>query len=152
MKSKKLKEASELQFDLLNLFHKNFAKAFHEITYGPYNLNKNQKRAIITIGRKEKIIPSVLGEYLDLHKGSLTSIIDSLEKEGLISRSGDPDDRRKTILSLTEAGEEYRDWLNAVIQEKVSEVLDRLDEEEIVEYQESMETLIKFFKKLDERA
>ena len=152
MKSKKLKEAAELQFDLLNLFHKNFAKAFHEITYGPYNLNKNQKRAIITIGRKGEIIPSVLGEYLDLHKGSLTSIIDSLEKEGLISRSGDPDDRRKTILSLTEAGEEYRDWLNAVIQEKVSEVLDRLDEEEIVEYQESMETLIKFFKKLDERA
>jgi DNA-binding MarR family transcriptional regulator len=152
MKSKKLKEAAGLQFDLLNLFHKNFAKAFHEITYGPYNLNKNQKRAIIAIGRKGEIIPSVLGEYLDLHKGSLTSIIDSLEKEGLISRKGDPDDRRKTILSLTEAGEEYRDWLNAVIQEKVSEVLDRLDEEEIVEYQESMETLIKFFKKLDERA
>lgn len=152
MKSRKLNEAAELQFDLLNLFHKNFAKVFHEITYGPYKLNKNQKSAIMLIGRKGEIIPSVLGEYLDLHKGSLTSIIDSLEKEGLIYRKGDPEDRRKTILSLTEAGKEYRSWLNAAIQEKVSEILDRLDDEEIVNYQESMETLIYFFKKLDERA
>jgi DNA-binding MarR family transcriptional regulator len=152
MKSKKLKEAAELQFDLLNLFHKNFAKIFHEITYGPYNLNKNQKRAIIAIGRNEEIIPSVLGEYLDLQRGSLTSIIDSLEKEGLIFRKGDPEDRRKTILSLTKAGKEYRSWLNAAIQAKVSEILDRLDEEEIDSYREGMENMIMFFEKLDERA
>ncbi|WP_226990610.1 MarR family winged helix-turn-helix transcriptional regulator [Methanosarcina acetivorans] len=115
-------------------------------------MNKNQKRAIIAIGRNEEIIPSVLGAYLDLQRGSLTSIIDSLEKEGLIFRKGDPEDRRKTILSLTEAGQEYRNWLNAAIQAKVSEILDRLDEEEITSYQESMENMIKYFKKMDERA
>ncbi|AKB27845.1 Transcriptional regulator, MarR family [Methanosarcina siciliae C2J] len=151
MKQKKIKEVAELQFDLLNLFHKNFSKAFHEVGDGPYNLNKNQKRAIMVIGMKGEIIPSVLGEYLDLQKGSLTSMIDALEEEGVIRRRGDPEDRRKTLISLTENGREYRNWLTGEIQAIVAEVLGKLDEDEIISYQESLENMIKFFKKLDER-
>lgn len=151
MKQEKIKEVVALQFDLLNLFHKNFSKAFHEVGDGAYNLNKNQKRAIMIIGIKGEIIPSVLGKYLDLQKGSLTSMIDALEKEGLILRRGDPKDRRKILISLTENGKEYRNWLTGEIQAIVSEILERLDEKEIISYHESLVNMIKYIKKLDER-
>ncbi|NPE27847.1 MarR family transcriptional regulator [Methanococcoides sp. SA1] len=151
MKQMEIKELAKLQFDLLNLFHKNFSKAFHEVGDSSYNLNKNQRRAIMVIGMKEEIIPSILGEYLDLQKGSLTSMIDALENEGLISRRGDPEDRRKTLLSLTKSGKEYWNWLTGEIQVIVSKVLENLNEEETIRYQDSLENIIQTFEKLDER-
>lgn len=36
-------------------------------------------------------------------------------------------------MSLTETGKEYRNWLTAEIQAKVSEILDRLDEQNLSE-------------------
>jgi len=151
MTSQKIDEVMELQFNLLNLIHKNFSKVFHEIEDGPYTLNKNQKKAIMIIGAKGEIIPSALGKYLDLQKGSLTSMIDTLEKEALICRRRDPQDRRKILISLTEKGREYRDWLIAEVQRILSRVLEKLNEAEINSYEESLKNLIESIQKLDER-
>jgi DNA-binding MarR family transcriptional regulator len=38
---------------------------------------------------------------------SMTTLIASLEKQGLVARSGDPKDKRVSLVSLTEAGREY---------------------------------------------
>ena len=111
MKEETIKETVRLQFETIHLFHKNFAKTLHPIRNSQYNLNKNQNKAIIIIGAAENIMPTTLGKYLDLQKGSLTSMIDALEKDELICRKKDPEDRRKTLLVLTEKGEKYREWL-----------------------------------------
>ena len=111
MKEERIKETVKLQFDMIHLFHKNFARAFHKTGSGSYNLNKNQNKAILIIGAVSEIMPTTLGRCLDLQKGSLTSMIDALEKEELVYRRGDPSDRRKILVSLTEKGEDYRNWL-----------------------------------------
>ncbi|MGI6117274.1 MAG: MarR family winged helix-turn-helix transcriptional regulator [Bilifractor sp.] len=50
----------------------------------------------MTVGEvKEKILSS---------DGTIPVVIKNLEKNGLLSRKQDPDDRRKSILSLTEPG------------------------------------------------
>ncbi len=152
MKQERIKEAIKLQFELLHLFHKNFANVFHEASGGPYNLNKNQKRAILIIGGKGEIIPSALGKCLDLQKGSLTSMVDALEREELVYRRGDPEDRRKTLVSLTEKGKECRNELTAEIESAASEVLEKLDEEDIISYSESLEMMTRVLKKLEEKA
>lgn len=151
MKDEKVKDAVRLQFEVLHLIHKHFASIFHQIKESPYSLNKNQNRAVMIIGGKGEVMPSMLGKYLDLQKGSLTSMVDALEEKGLVYRNGDPGDRRKTLVSLTEKGMEYRAWLMEKTEESVSEILNRLDEEDIIEYQASLESLLKVFKKLDER-
>ncbi|MDD3041605.1 MAG: MarR family transcriptional regulator [Methanosarcinaceae archaeon] len=151
MKEERVKEAVRLQFEVLHLIHKNFAGVFHQIRDGPYSLNKNQNRAVMIIGGKGEVMPSMLGKFLDLQKGSLTSMVDALEEKGLVYRKGDPEDRRKTLVSLTEKGVKYRAWLMEKTEESVSEILDRLDEEDITEYQASLEILMKLFKKLDEK-
>lgn len=149
MKEKKIKEAVKLQFEMFHLFHKNFARIFHQTGNGPYNLNKNQNRAIMIIGAVDNIMPTTLGKCLDLQKGSLTSMIDALEKEGLVYRKGDPGDRRKTLISLTEEGKAYREWFMEELEKKASEILRRLGEEDILAYQESLKTILAMLKKLD---
>ena len=150
MKEERIKETVKLQFDMIHLFHKNFARAFHKTGSGSYNLNKNQNKAILIIGAVGEIMPTTLGRCLDLQKGSLTSMIDALEKEELVYRRGDPSDRRKILVSLTEKGEDYRNWIIEELEKNNSEVLSRLTEEEIAAYQEGLKTILDTLKKLDE--
>lgn len=150
MKEEKIKETIKLQFKIINLFQKNFFRIFHQNGNSQYNLNKNQNRAIMIIGAIDNIMPTTLGKCLDLQKGSLTSMIDALEREGLVCRKGDPTDRRKTLISLTENGKDYREWFMEEIEKNVSEILAKLDEEDILAYQESLKTMLAILKKLDE--
>lgn len=149
MKEERIRETVKLQFEMIHLFHKNFARAFHQTGSGSYNLNKNQNKAILIIGAVGEIMPTTLGRCLDLQKGSLTSMIDTLEKDGLVHRRGDPADRRKILVSLTEKGTSYRNWLTEELEKNYSEVLNRLDEEDIAAYQESLKTMLDIMKKLD---
>lgn len=152
MKEEKIRETVKLQFEMLHLFHKNFAKIFHQIRSSPYNLNKNQNKAIMIIGASDDIMPTTLGKCLDLQKGSLTSMIDALEKEDLVCRRGDPEDRRKTLISLTDKGFEYRKLFMEELEESASEILNKLEGVEIDTYQESLKTMLCILKKLDEAA
>jgi MarR family transcriptional regulator, organic hydroperoxide resistance regulator len=150
MKEEKIKETVRLQFEIINLFQKNFAKIFHQTGNNPYNLNKNQNRAIMIIGAIENIMPTTLGKCLDLQKGSLTSMIDALEREELVCRKGDPSDRRKTLIFLTEKGKAYREWFMRELEKNASEILTKLDEEDILAYQGSLKIMLATLKKLDE--
>lgn len=152
MKEERIKETVRLQFETIHLFHKNFARIFHQVRNSSYNLNKNQNKAIMIIGASDGIMPTTLGKCLDLQKGSLTSMIDALEKEELVYRRGDPKDRRKTLISLTEKGVEYRAWFKAEIEKQASEILEKLEEEDILAYKESLSTMLEIMKKLDEAA
>ena len=152
MKEERIKETVKLQFEMIHLFHKNFARIFHQTRNSQYNLNKNQNKAIMIIGAIDNIMPTTLGKCLDLQKGSLTTMIDALEREELVCRKGDPEDRRKTLISLTEKGKDYREWFVGEIEKNASEILKKLGEEDILVYQESLKTMLATLKKLDETA
>ncbi len=47
-----------------------------------------------------------LGEKILKTSGNITVVVDNLEKRGLVKREQDPSDRRCTIVSLTEKGQE----------------------------------------------
>jgi len=149
MKEERIKETVKLQIEMIHLLHKNFSKAFHQTGNSPYNLNKNQNKAILIIGGVGEIMPTNLGKCLDLQKGSLTSMIDALEKEGLVCRRGDPGDRRKILVSLTEKGKVYREWFTEELEKNYSEVLNRLAEEDIAAYRQSLKTMLDTLRKLD---
>jgi DNA-binding MarR family transcriptional regulator len=53
--------------------------------------------------------PGELASNLELSSGAMTSRLDRLEKEGLVRRLPDPDDRRGVVVELTEAGREAWD-------------------------------------------
>ena len=49
------------------------------------------------------LTPGQLGELTGLTSGAVTALADRLEKEGLITRSAHPTDRRSSVLRLTDA-------------------------------------------------
>jgi DNA-binding MarR family transcriptional regulator len=48
----------------------------------------------------------LMGERLQLHPTSITNIVDRLEVDGLARRLPHPNDRRTTLVQLTDAGKE----------------------------------------------
>lgn len=55
-----------------------------------------------------------LGEALDLESSTLTPLLKRLETQGLVARTRDPEDERRVIVALTEAGAALRDQAKAV--------------------------------------
>jgi DNA-binding MarR family transcriptional regulator len=55
--------------------------------------------------------PSIIAERLLVTTGSTTSLLDNLEKRGLIVRRRHPDDRRKVLIEITPAAQTIVDDL-----------------------------------------
>jgi len=101
------------------------------------------------IGMEGEMMPSTIGKYTGMEKSSLTRMVDDLEKKGIVSRNTDPDDRRKVLVSLTEKGLEYYNCLNKITAEMADEILKFVDEKDIEDYVQSLETMVRILRKID---
>lgn len=69
-----------------------------------YEGRGSQKRILIILLEAESITQRKLTRQLGIQPGSASEILAKLEKGGLISRTENPDDRRTTVITLTERG------------------------------------------------
>lgn len=63
-----------------------------------------QRLVIRIVGRFPDIPAGRLAELLHLHPSTLTGILKRLERQGMLRRRADPQDARRSLLSLTEKG------------------------------------------------
>jgi DNA-binding MarR family transcriptional regulator len=68
----------------------------------------------LRLGSTHRSSPGVLAADLELSSGAMTSRLDRLEKEGLVARLPDPDDRRGIVVELTEKGRDAWDTAASV--------------------------------------
>lgn len=61
---------------------------------------------LLAFSRDGALPLSKIGERLMVHPTSVTNAIDRLESQGLVVRTGDPDDRRRILAELTDTGRE----------------------------------------------
>jgi len=115
-------------------------------------LNKTANKAIHFIKREGEVMPSNLAKYLEIKKSSATSLIDSLETEGLVYRKDDPSDRRKTLLGLTENGLKRSEYMIDKMYSVASECMSDLSDEDIDEALNAQKVLIKFHKHMHSHA
>lgn len=59
---------------------------------------------LLSFSRRGSLPMRMMGERLQLHPTSITNIVDRLEADGLARRLPHPNDRRTTLVELTEAG------------------------------------------------
>ena len=95
-----------------------------------YKLSGSAKQALAVIdGAGEPLEPGVIGERLLITSGSVTSLVDTLEKAGYVERRRHPDDRRKVLVEVTEQGSALVDAmlpsLHARERTIITEALDR---------------------------
>ena len=126
-----------------------FDQAFQKKIAGKLkDLSKNQPMVIKIIGMEGEVMPSTIGKYTGMEKSSLTRMVDDLEKKGIVFRKTDPDDRRKVLVSLTEKGLRYYNNLNEIEAEMADEILEFVDEKDIEDYVQSLETMVRILRKI----
>jgi len=74
--------------------------------------------------------PTALAEKTGVTKATMTGFIDGLEREGLITRLLDNEDRRKFLIRLTEVGQQKLDQVMPDYYSKVSALMTMLTPEQ----------------------
>jgi len=89
----------------------NQALAEFDLTFSRY-----EALALLSFARENSMGMARMGERLQVHPTSVTSTIDRLERDRLVARRPNPDDRRATLATLTPAGREVLDKATAALE------------------------------------
>lgn len=64
-------------------------------------INRTDLRCLEILSEGEAVAPGLLGKKLGLTSGSVTAMLDRLERLGYVARSPDPADRRRVAVRIT---------------------------------------------------
>lgn len=145
------KSIDDIKYNLIkfmSLFHRLFTPTFKKEIDNKYSCTKNQVKAVMILGKTEKITPTMLGKCMDMEKGSITTLIDSMENMNLVYRKNDLMDKRKTWIQLTKEGEEYYIKQEEKFISQIEELFIILPEEEIDEFSRSLKTVVEILEKV----
>lgn len=97
--------------------------------YADISVAAFQVLAIIE-GEGRPLPPSVVAERMVLTTGTMTSLIDTLVRRGLVRRLPHPDDRRMLLIDITDAGRDVVDLILPVTHRINKDVFGVLSEDE----------------------
>ena len=73
-------------------------------SFARYNISLAGFNVLFVLWHENGVSQADLPRHVDMDKASLTPVIDALEREGLIERRQDSDDKRRNKLYLTRRG------------------------------------------------
>ena len=86
-----------------------------------HGVGVTETRAVDHLQAAGELTPSELGEVLSLTSGSVTALIDRLERAGWVTRSPHPGDRRSVVVRLTEQCHELIEQVWAAYAEELAD-------------------------------
>jgi DNA-binding MarR family transcriptional regulator len=99
----------------------------HKAAIGSLSLSGWQALAVIE-GAGEPLPPKVIAERLLLTSGSITSLLDTLERRGFVRRDPHPDDRRKLLVNITDEARKLVDLMLAQVHATSMDVMAGISE------------------------
>jgi len=94
-------------------------------------LTPSQHTLMISVLKYEPCTVSELAEHEHVKPPSASKIVAALEERGLVARSNDPLDRRRSVITSTEAGHAYLEHFRASTRTWLASQLANLDTAEI---------------------
>ena len=104
------------QNDQEDLYH--LMRACGHILYHSGSSKTGQGRILHLLDQNGPVSQKDLQTTLDIQSGSISEILTKLEREGLIRRQKDENDRRRIIVSMTEKGTRHAQEYHQSYQEK----------------------------------
>ena len=91
----------------------------------PVNLSAPKLWALVWINQLEAS-PAIteLADCMSSAKSNITTLVDRLEKDGLVKRIDDPKDRRRVLVAMTDAGQERYEAGMAIFHQLNQEIRD----------------------------
>jgi DNA-binding MarR family transcriptional regulator len=108
-------------------------KRMHDETLDQLDLNLTDWHVLTALrwtGAPYRRSAGELARRAELTSGAMTSRLDALEKEGLVRRLRDPDDRRSVLVELTEKGRQTHEQAMGIQAEKEALLAEALTDRE----------------------
>ena len=101
---------SDQQIEEIREFNRFYTRLLGLLNEGLFKSQYNlmEARIIYELGEVEHLVASQLGQMLSVDAGYLSRVLNKLVKSGIISRTPNSQDKRQSLLSLSEAGEAAR--------------------------------------------
>ena len=96
---------NELSQIIIELYDKIFS--WEHAVVKKSGLSPVQMHAVEIVGHHERLRMKELAEKMGITTGTLTVMVDRLEKNGLVIRQPHPTDRRSYVIVLTDLGREH---------------------------------------------
>jgi DNA-binding MarR family transcriptional regulator len=106
----------------------------------PLGLTARQYNYLAVIYVEERVTPNEISKLIHTANASVTSMLNSLERDGLITRTEHPDDKRSFVVELTPAGKELYDRAFKVNHAHTGRMMERLS---VTERKALIELLVK---------
>ncbi|MDR7001721.1 MarR family transcriptional regulator [Neobacillus niacini] len=133
---------------LLKAFMQFRSTGWHERKIAGYNPSEFKVLAAIYReghNKKADMKVSEISQKLHVTPPTITQIINTLEKDGLVERKIDPDDRRAVKINLTSNGERAVIEARRAFFESFSGLIDHLGEEDIEKLAELLSKVMDYF-------
>jgi MarR family transcriptional regulator, organic hydroperoxide resistance regulator len=118
--------------------------------YGIGDLNTAQGRIIFALWQHDNMPITELARQTALGKTTLTSMLDRLEQSGHITRNIDKNDKRKTLISLSEKSRALVNLYTDVSKEMTSLFYEGLSDNQINEFESSLKHILSNLMKYEE--
>lgn len=114
----------------------------------PYHITTEQWSVLRTLYEQNKVTQKELSIRTDKDQATLTKILDLLEKQELIKRVSNPDDRRSFLIEITSRGTELVQNLASYIEDVFSKIVVGIEKDQLKIYQDVLISLEKNLEKL----
>lgn len=129
--------------DLYHRAHRKLVKRINRIVE-PYELNRGELTILATLMEKgDGFAQKEILADLPISKSTMSNTIDNLVEKGYLRKEEDPEDKRVTVIYLTEKGEEAESTVREIDKKVVEMMLKRFSESEKEELTEYLEKLLK---------
>ncbi|WP_036689266.1 MarR family winged helix-turn-helix transcriptional regulator [Paucisalibacillus globulus] len=124
------------------------SKSLQEVTkddISNHGMRMSDFEILEALYHKDRLTVREVSEAVLINTGSITYVIDKLEKKGLIERSNCKDDRRVVYIQITDEGKKLMDNIFPAHQRVIEELFEGISEEE-------KDTVIKVLKHVGKKA
>ena len=87
--------------------------------------------ALMSLWQEDGLKVIELGKKAGLEPSTMTGLLDRMERDGLVSRTTDPRDRRVLRINLTETGRQLRDPVLKIADRVITEIFAGIAEDDI---------------------
>lgn len=100
------------------------AEQFRNVHAGELHLAPSDVTALGHLYRVGPLSPKDLAAMLGITSGTMTAMLDRVEKAGFLTRSNNPQDRRSLVITITPAGQHALAWLYEKFDEAIRRALE----------------------------